>query len=81
MAPGLPGAAEAVVGHDFGASVASLAARGLDAGTVATLHGLFQACNEARYAPHSTTQELTAMAARVESALAAIGALEERNAQ
>jgi hypothetical protein len=42
---------------------------GMDDALLAELHALFQACNQARYAPQFAAQKLEAMANRVEAAL------------
>jgi hypothetical protein len=52
-----------------------LLARGLSEAAAGELHGLFQQCNQARYAPESTTAELSALVPRVEAVLAAVGRL------
>jgi hypothetical protein len=57
-------------------AVESLSGLGADAGTAGALHEIFQQCNEARYAPQSTPQELAAFAAKVETALRAVQALQ-----
>ncbi|MBE0540266.1 MAG: protein BatD [Verrucomicrobia bacterium] len=46
-----------------------LRARGIPESTAATLHELFQTCNLARYAPVKSTQELTALIGKLETAL------------
>lgn len=46
--------------------------RGVPETTLEELHGLFQACNLARYAPVQSSSELTAFIPRVENALAKI---------
>lgn len=43
--------------------------RGIAESTAATLHELFQTCNLARYAPVQSTQELTALIGKLETAL------------
>jgi hypothetical protein len=43
--------------------------RGVAAETLATLHDLFQACNQAKYAPQGNDQDLAGLLAKVESAL------------
>jgi len=46
-----------------------LAARDVDADTLDALHGLFQACDAARYAPTKDQQQLAALLGRLENAL------------
>ncbi len=46
-----------------------LRGRGLADATLQELHELFQACNQARYAPHRSSQELSAYIPRVQSVL------------
>jgi hypothetical protein len=53
-----------------------LAPRGVSAGTLAELHELFQACNQARYAPATSAQELMSLVPRLEAALAALARLD-----
>jgi hypothetical protein len=53
-----------------------LAPRGVPAVTLQELHELFQACNQARYAPQAATMELTLVADKVESALRDLQRLE-----
>jgi hypothetical protein len=36
---------------------------------ISDLHGLFQICNQARYAPHRSTQEFMALVPKTEAAL------------
>jgi hypothetical protein len=43
--------------------------RGVDPDILAALQGLFQICNQARYAPQRSSQELSSLAPKVESAL------------
>ncbi|MDQ6632687.1 MAG: BatD family protein, partial [Verrucomicrobiota bacterium] len=43
--------------------------RGLNPATLASLHELFQNCNQARYAPQRTSQELAAYIPQVQSAM------------
>ena len=43
--------------------------RGVDAECLAALQQLFQACNQARYAPEQTSQELALFIPKIESAL------------
>ncbi len=57
-------------------AVDELTARGADAATVAAVSEIFQVCNQARYAPLSGTQELNALATKVEAAL---GGLQKLN--
>jgi len=49
---------------------------GMDDALLMELHALFQACNQARYAPQFAAGELTTLANRLESALRAAGAWE-----
>lgn len=46
-----------------------LAGRGLPASALEALHELFQVCNQARYAPVQSSQELSALVPKLESAL------------
>jgi len=46
-----------------------LCPRGVDPATLAALQELFLACNQARYAPQRSSQELASLAPKVESAL------------
>ncbi|MGI8966334.1 MAG: BatD family protein, partial [Limisphaerales bacterium] len=43
--------------------------RGLNPATLTSLHELFQSCNQARYAPQRTSQELAAYIPKVQSAI------------
>jgi hypothetical protein len=47
----------------------------VDEKLVGDLDGLFQACNQARYAPVRSSLELTALIPRLESALREVGGL------
>ena len=49
--------------------------RGASSETIARLHHLFQVCNQARYAPSATGQELLQVRAELETALADLQAL------
>ncbi|MBK9138971.1 MAG: protein BatD [Verrucomicrobia bacterium] len=51
--------------------------RGLAADSLADLHHLFQACNQARYAPAASRADLMNLRAKLESALAALQRLKE----
>ena len=51
--------------------------RGVAAETRTALHELFQACNQARYAPHRSAQELTSLVARTQTVLRELQALKE----
>jgi hypothetical protein len=53
-----------------------LAPRGFSAETLAELHELFQACNQARYAPATSAQELMSLVPRLEAVLAALAQLD-----
>ncbi|MCW5554156.1 MAG: hypothetical protein KIS67_18615, partial [Verrucomicrobiae bacterium] len=46
--------------------------RGIPESAATTLHELFQTCNLARYAPVKSTQELTALIGKLETALRAV---------
>ncbi|HKS35656.1 MAG TPA: hypothetical protein VJW76_00600, partial [Verrucomicrobiae bacterium] len=46
--------------------------RGLAEETLKSLHELFQVCNQARYAPQRSSEELASLVPRVERALASL---------
>jgi hypothetical protein len=56
-----------------------LSPRGVDPGTLATLQELFQACNQARYAPQRSGAELAALVPKVEAALRQLQQLKLEN--
>ena len=51
--------------------------RGVDEETLTALHELFQICNQARYAPNRSVQELTALLPKVDSTLRALRKTED----
>jgi hypothetical protein len=56
-------------------AVESLRALGADDATAAALHDLFRRCNEARYAPHTTSEELASVATAAEQVLGVVAQL------
>ncbi|MEO8426911.1 MAG: BatD family protein [Verrucomicrobiota bacterium] len=50
--------------------------RGVNEETLTALHELFQICNQARYAPNHSAQELTALVPKVDSTLRALQKIE-----
>jgi hypothetical protein len=51
--------------------------RGVNEETLTALHDLFQICNQARYAPNHSVQELTALVPKVDSTLRAVQKIED----
>ena len=51
--------------------------RGVNEETLTAVHELFQICNQARYAPNHSVQELTALVPKVDSTLRALQKIED----